>query len=94
MSIKISVVTSVVISAAALIVCGISFAQGPINNALQFQEKAIKSALRGSKNQNFETRRDSIRWANNSYMHDANDTGTDDDVPAVNTQVQEEVVTK
>ena len=80
---------SIVISA-----CGLSFAQGPINNAMQFQEKAVKSALKGSKGQNLGARRDSVMWVNDSYVQDANGTDADDKIPPINIQTQEEVPAK
>lgn len=60
---KAAVLTCVFVFGMGLIFCGKAFAQGPIDNARQFQEKAVKSALRSSRNQNFKAKQEYVEWA-------------------------------
>ena len=71
--------------------CGELLAQGPINNPPEFQEKAIKSALKGAKNKSLEQQNDNIRWDNGLEPGEGDDTKKEDGPTFVNVSSCESV---
>ena len=85
---KAAVLTCVFVFVMGLIFCEKAFAQSPIENARQFQQKAINSALRSSRNQNFTAKQEYIEFLDTPVASDYDNLKKGGGKPLVNTGEQ------